>query len=181
MTAVVAYTNGRTIWMAGDGFVGDDNKKDISKSSKVYQIGNLGVGLCGHVRQELILESVLRSSDPKDFTEDWLKFSFPDLLLETMKSKHAIVDDNGQASFGESHYILGLNGKLFYLENDFGIWEVKKNIAAIGAGREYTLGALSAMPQSLQQYPERTLVKSLKIAAEWSPWVTAPYTTIKVR
>lgn len=180
MTAVVAYSNGTSVWIAGDSFCGDENKKDICEAPKVYQVGKLGVGLCGRVRQELILESVLRSVNPSDFSEDWLKFVLPDILHDTMKAKGAVVEENGQATFGNSHYILALNGKLFYLESDFGVWEVKKNIAAIGAGREYVLGALSAMPKTLEENPEKALVKSLKVAAQWSPWVIGPYNVIKI-
>ena len=136
MTAVIAYSNQKTVWLAADSFCGDENKKDICETPKVYQIGKLGIGLCGSIRQELILENVLRSINTLDFTEEWLKFTLPDILHDTMKAKGAVIEENGQSTFGNSHYILTLNGKLFYLESDFGIWEVKKNIAAIGAGRD---------------------------------------------
>ena len=180
MTAVVAYSDGTKVWLAGDSFCGDESKKDICEASKVYQIGNLGIGICGYVRQELILESILRSINPSDFSDEWLRFVLPDILHDTMKAKGAVVEKDGQSTFGNSHYILALSGKLYYLESDFGVWEVKKNIAAIGAGREYTLGALSATPKSLKEDPAKALVKALKIASEWSPWVVGPYSVIEV-
>ena len=180
MTAVIAYTNGTKVWLAGDSFCGDENKRDLCEASKVYQIGKLGVGLCGFVRQELILESVLRAANPNDFSDEWIRFVLPDLLHETMKMKGAVVEKDGQSTFGNSSYILALEGRLYYLESDFGVWEIKKNVAAIGAGREYALGALTMVPKSLAKDPEKTLKKVLDAASEWSPWVIGPHSVIVV-
>lgn len=180
MTAIVGYSNGKKIWLAGDSFIGDESNKNLCAEPKVYKIGKLAIGICGYVRQELILESVLKSVNPDDFSDEWLRFVFPDMLHDVMKSKGAIVEDSGQSTFGNSNYIFGLHGKLYYLENDFGIWESKKNVAAIGIGRQYCLGSLTTLSSTLIKYPEKALIKSLKVASEWSPYVTGPFNIISV-
>jgi ATP-dependent protease HslVU (ClpYQ) peptidase subunit len=181
MTAIVAYTNGSKVWIAGDHFVGNDSKKDLCKTSKVYKIGNLGVGFCGYHRQGLILESVLKNVDPKIFSDKWILFTLPDLLFDTMQTKGALINEEGQFTLGDSCYILAFNGLIYYLESDFGVWKTKKNVAAIGTGQEYALGALSALgDKNIKKYPKKCLIKALKIAAMWSPWVTPPFNTIEI-
>lgn len=182
MTAILAYSDGVNVWIAGDGFCGDELKKDICKNPKTYVInGQLAVGISGFIRQEMILQKVLKTQAPKKITEEWLLFCLPDLLQEAMDSRNALVEKDGQRTAGDSSYILGLLGKIYYLDNDFGVWETAKNIASVGSGREYCLGALSAMPkEALDSDPEGCLVKALGIASEWSPWVNPPFTISKV-
>jgi ATP-dependent protease HslVU (ClpYQ) peptidase subunit len=182
MTAVIAYSNGSNVWIAGDGYCGDEMKKDICKNPKTYVInGQLAVGISGLIRQEMILKKVLKTYAPKKITSRWLLFDFPDILQETMKKCNALIERDGQQTAGDSGYIFGLMGKIYYLDTDFGIWETAKNIASIGSGREYCLGALSAMSKkTLNLDPEKCLIRALEIASEWSPWVTPPFTISKV-
>lgn len=184
MTAIVAYTDGKTIYMAGDSFIGDDATKDSCKAPKVYQVGkNLLVGLCGQVRQELLLESFLKKTFPKKtsmVTEDWIKFEMPNLLFHYFKDNGAVVEREGAHTLGDSEYILGFDGKLFYLNDDFGVWETKENVASIGAGKQYCLGALHVLKEELSGNPEAVLIKSLEAAEKWCPLVTGPFILRKI-
>lgn len=184
MTSVIAVSDGKSVWLAGDSFCGDEKKKDICKSSKVYKIGPLGIGLCGMVRQELILEKILRNLIEKQnviVSHDWLKFELPDILCKEMKDRFGTVDKNGQATLGESAYMLAFDGVIYYLDDDFGIWDSQRSIAGIGAGKQYTLGALKSMMLYCPNMTiEQKMKNALEIAHEWSIWVEPPYTLVKI-
>lgn len=180
MTVICAYTDGSTVWLAGDSFIGDLSSKNKCKESKVYKVGNLGIGVCGTVRQELVLESLLRSIHPDQITEEWLKFGLPDQFQDALKARGATVERDGQSTLGECSYLFALNGKIFYMEEDFGVWEPKENIASIGAGRHFALGALSMVPKELAKDPLEYLNRSLKVACRLSPYVSKPFTHVIV-
>ncbi len=184
MTAIVAITNGKNVWMADDSFCGSENVLDLCKSAKVYKIGKLGIGLCGRIRQELILEKTLTKlilKDKIEITHDWLKFELPDILVKEMRMASATSEKNGQLTLGDSSYMLAFDGKIYYLDDDFGIWDSQRDIAAIGAGRYYALGSLQTLQEIKNNLsPEKKLIKSLEVSTKWSVWVAPPYTVIKV-
>lgn len=186
MTAVVAMSSGGKVYMAGDSFCGDADKRDACLDSKVYKVGPLGVGLCGHVRQELILERVLRDNlecvSPVTMSHEWIKFELPDLVMKEMKDRNAVVDDDtNQATLGESAYMIAFDGHIYYLEDAFCIWESSRPFAAIGIGSQYALAALDALvTYGKKSSPEKTLHRALRITAKWNPWVIPPYTYIEV-
>lgn len=185
MTCIIAIVDGQhNVWLAGDSFCGDDNIRNMCNASKVYKVGPLGIGLCGYVRQELIIEQTIRQALEKDnvqVTHDWIKFELPNLISKNMHTNNAIINKDGQSTMGKSSYLIAFDGRLYYLDDDFGIWETSKKIAAIGAGKYYALGALQAIINSgVYSTPEQMLLDSLKVSCEWSNWVVPPYTTIKV-
>lgn len=184
MTAIIALTNGKNVWMAGDSFCGDEDKKDLCKTSKVYKVGPIGIGLCGMVRQELIVEKTIRrliEEENVKVTHDWLKFELPDILVAEMRERHATVDKENQATLGDSAYMIAFGGKIYYLDDDFGIWDSQRKFAAIGSGKQYALGAMAALDKiSSELSPEDKVRLCLDCAHDWSIYVCPPYTCIKV-
>lgn len=181
MTVIVAYSDGQNVYIAGDSFCGDENKRDICQTPKVYTVaGKLAVGLSGFIRQELILQQVLQTTNPEKITHDWIRFTLPDIFQKALQARGAIVEKDGQATAGDCAYILGFEGKIYILENDFGVWESRNSYTAIGSGREYALGALAALQKELPKDPELTMTKALAAAAKWCPWVMEPFCIVKV-
>ena len=183
MTAIVALVHNGKVHMAGDSFCGSETQKNLCKEPKVYKVGALGVGLCGMVRQELILEKTIRKAIETDgivVTHKWIKFELPDLIADAFEGKSATVEDRSQITMGESAYMIAFDGRIYYLDDDFGIWESQRPIAAIGIGKQYALGALSVNMKLPYTTPEEMLTGALEIAHEWSIWVEPPYRIITV-
>ena len=180
MTVVIAYSNGKNVWLAGDSFCGTTSQKGRCAEPKVYTAGALGVGICGSPRHEKILEDIIRSSNPNDFTEHWVKFVLPDLFVDALKQKNALQEKDGQASIEGSSYLFVLNGNIYHLEEDFSVWQTKDNVAAIGLGLEYAMGALTVL-KNKKEKPEEILLETLKACEELCPGVVGPFTIIKVK
>jgi len=184
MTCVVALvTNGKII-LGGDSFCGDDSILDICRSPKVYKIGPIGVGLCGNVRSEQILEKTLKYHIPRrqKITHNWLVNNLTESVRKAMKKYGCLYDKDGVHEMKESAYILTFKDRIYHFDEDFGLWDSARPYTAIGAGRSIAFGALA---QSIKlglhnENPEKVVLDALEIASEWSPWVCGPHTVIEV-
>ena len=175
MTAVAAYTNGEKVWMAGDSFCGHEESTDLCAESKIIPAaqGKLLVGVCGTIRQSVVLESTLRMLDnmkPEIITADYIRNDFPTMFLQQLEEHNALPEMEGQKILGNAGYLFAIEGRIFYMEADFGVWESSKPIAAIGAGRTLVVGALSRSYKTLAKStkPQNELFKALEVASEWS-------------
>jgi len=189
MTVVVAVTcNDGTVVMGGDSFCGDEDLVNVCRADKVYLVGPVGVGICGSVRSEQLLDRVLREHIPekKEISEEWLRNDFTDFLHDAMKEHGSMHDREGTHEMRDSHYIIVFDGVTYYLETDFSLWESRRPLAAIGIGRKIAYGAMGAMLSTLGgelpdvEFAENMVRTALAVSAEWSPWVVPPFTVITV-
>lgn len=183
-------TDGQTVYMAGDSFCGDDQKKDGCRDPKVHLVGPIGVGIAGHVRHEIILERILRKKfhgkTTRDFdpeaVHNWLKFTLPDSLSSAVAKRTAGKEESGERnSMDGSTYLIGAYGRIYYVEDDYAVWEPNRNIASVGCGAQYALGALDALRELSNPIdPVVVLKKALQVASKWNSFVMEPYTFIEV-
>lgn len=188
MTCIVALrTTNKTVILGGDSFCGDDEVVNLCRAPKVYKVGPIGVGLCGQVRSEQILEKTLKKVVPEqeekgELTEEWLVYKLPNIIRKAMKKHGALCEDQGAHQLNDSEYIFAFNGKIYFLDEDFGLWDTQYKYGAIGSGKPFALGALayaSETPQ-MEENPHRVVQMALEAAAKWSPWVRAPFTMVEV-
>lgn len=187
MTCVVALKTHNTVILGADSFCGNDEVSDLCHKPKVYKVGSLGVGICGQVRAEQILEKTLKKVIPpqeevEPITEDWLLFSLPNILRKAMKKHEVLVENEGSFEMGDSEYMFVFQNDIYYLDENFGIWKTKRNYGAIGSGKQYALGALAALENKTVGFdnPSNAVKIALKAAATWSPWVREPFITLSV-
>jgi len=192
MTVVVSIScSDGSVILGGDSFCGDSEVSDLCFEDKVYTVGPVGVGICGSVRNEQVLKKALCHYvlEKKEVTEEWIRGDLSEEIREYMKEAGCVGETNGYQEIKDSGFILSFNGKNFFLDDDFGMWESKRSFCAIGAGRHYAYGALSALVLShypdLSSRPEPSIaaefvLKSLQIASVWSPWVSAPFSLVSV-
>jgi ATP-dependent protease HslVU (ClpYQ) peptidase subunit len=93
--------------------------------------------------------------------------------------------DNGYGSIGSSSeedtggiFIVGLEGRIFTIDEDFHVGENVVNYMAEGSGGQIALGALYATKN--QKNPKLRLKAALEAAAEYNMSVSAPFTYIQV-
>lgn len=188
MTVVVALRcSDGSVVMGGDSFCGDEDVLDVCLAPKAYMVGPVGVGICGGVRTEQILERTLREVIPekKDVTAKWLQSDLTDILHETMSDQKVVTSTEGFHSLKDSSYLLVFDGVIYHLEEDFSLWDSRRNFAAIGAGKQFALGALGVQLSRLGRFPDveeaTTMVQwALQTTATWSPWVCSPFITVVV-
>jgi hypothetical protein len=196
MTVVVAIAcDDGSVVMSGDSFCGDEDIRNLCVAPKVYQVGPIGVGIRGMVRQEQCVEVVIRNAvaAEEEITEDWIKFVLPDKIRNAMKTVGASVEVEGMQQLKDSSYLIAFNGKIFFIEEDFGVWESRRPVAAIGSGRAFAYGAIDALLHTYQEpaynwsdfKPDldealKAASLAMKAAENWCPWVCGPYETIVI-
>lgn len=193
MTVVVAVacTDG-TVVMGGDSFCGDEDVLNLCRADKVYTVGTVGVGICGWVRSEQIFERVLKEyiPDKKQITADWLRNDLTDHIHDAMKEHGIMHDKDGVHEMKESAYLLAFGGTIYHFDEDFSLWDSRRPISAIGAGRKFALGAMGALLSQAPvldeenrpdvEYARRMVQIALEVSSTWSPWVRPPFKVVRV-
>ena len=71
-------------------------------------------------------------------------------------------------------FLFGFNGKLFGLQNDFGVIDALDDHLAIGRGSDYAFGALHALfDEDIK--PEKKLFRALEAAEYYNGGVRKPF------
>jgi 20S proteasome alpha/beta subunit len=157
----------------------------VCKAPKVYKVGPVGVGICGNVRSEQILEKTLKYQIPRrkeKITHKWLTNGLTEAVRKAMKKHGSLRDKDGVHEMKDSAYMLTFNGAIYHFDQDFGLWDSARPYSAIGAGRSIAFGSLA---QSVKlglhnDNPKKAVLDALEIASDWSPWVCGPHTIIEV-
>jgi ATP-dependent protease HslVU (ClpYQ) peptidase subunit len=100
-------------------------------------------------------------------------------------SVKVVFKDHGYGSIGSSSeedtggiFIVGLEGRIFTIDEDFHVGENVVNYMAEGSGGAFALGALHATKN--QKNPKMRLKLALEAASEFSMSVAPPFTYIQV-
>lgn len=157
MTCIVAYTNGKDSWMGGDAAaVNEHHAVDIYSKAKVFErfsdnrktkwlfgfAGSFRVGQI--VKYKVRLPTLLKS--PRKDIEEIIVCSFVESLRQCLKKAGATKETestDGMAS--ESTILIGVNGQLIIVDQEFQVIPLKKQYAAIGIGGDYAMGALCSI------------------------------------
>lgn len=147
MTCIVGLVGKKGVLIAGDAQGSTDWTKREDVSAKVFQLSDLlAVGYCGSGRFGQILQYHLMDSleqPPLGMDEHyWTVREFiPYLREHTELHGHLHIHHNVE-EFGPSSFLLGVRGRLFCIESDFGVNEHILSFEAIGSGSETAAGAL---------------------------------------
>jgi ATP-dependent protease HslVU (ClpYQ) peptidase subunit len=185
MTCIVAIAQNGTVYMGSDHAASDDKSGWIvsRKEPKCFKTGQYGIAFTDSFRMGQILQY---SWTPPKYTptktnsglDKFMRTKFIDSVKQAFK-------DNGYGSIGSSSeedtggiFIVGLEGRLFTIDEDFHVGEAVVNYMAEGSGGQIALGALHATKN--QKNPKLRLKAALEAATEFNMSVAAPYTYIQV-
>lgn len=185
MTCIVAIAQNGTVYMGSDHAASDDKTGWIvsRKEPKCFKVGQYGIAFTDSFRMGQILQY---SWTPPKYTptktnsglDKFMRTKFIDSVKQAFK-------DNGFGSIGSSSeedtggiFIIGVEGRLFTMDEDFHVGEAVVNYMAEGSGGQIALGALHATKN--QKNPKLRLKAALEAATEFNMSVAAPYTYIQV-
>ena len=153
------------------------------KEPKVFKVGQYGIAFTDSFRMGQILQY---SWTPPKYTptktnsglDKFMRTKFVDSVKQAFK-------DGGYGSIGSSSdedtggiFIVGLEGRIFTIDEDFHVGENVVNYMAEGSGGQIALGALFATKN--QKNPKLRIKAALEAATEFNMSVAAPYTYIQV-
>ena len=185
MTCIVAIAQNGIVYMGSDHAASDDKTGWIlsRKEPKVFKVGQYGIAFTDSFRMGQILQY---SWTPPKYTptktnsglDKFMRTKFIDSVKQAFK-------DNGYGTIGSSSdedsggiFIVGVEGRIFTVDEDFHVGENVVNYMAEGSGGQIALGALYATKN--QKNPRLRLKSALEAATEFNMSVAAPYTYIQV-
>lgn len=178
MTCVVAIEHKGNLYFGGDSFCADleDEIVDLCDTPKVYKCGEVLIGICGSVKCEGVLEKCAKTHilKRKNVTKDWIKNNFLEILQKEMIKSKAIESKNDSIQMPDTTFLIGVQGEILILQDDFSFYRSARKFAAIGLGAPYALGALNAL-ESFNISPEEKIKLALKTSSEFSYYVREPF------
>jgi len=184
MTCIVAIAQNGTVYMGSDHAASDDKSGWIlsRKDPKVFKVGQYGIAFTDSFRMGQILQygwvpAKYTPTKTNSGLDKFMRTKFIDSVKQAFK-------DNGFGTIGGSEedtggiFIVGVEGRIFTIDEDFHVGENVVNYMAEGSGGMFALGALHATKH--QKNPKMRLKAALEASAEFSMSVAPPFTYIQV-
>ena len=185
MTCIVAIAQNGTVYMGSDHAASDEKSGWIMarKEPKVFKVGQYGIAFTDSFRMGQILQY---SWSPPKYTptktnsglDKFMRTRFIDSVKDAFRSSgfgsvaQAGAEDEGGI------FIVGVEGRIFTIDEDFHVGENIVNYMAEGSGGMFALGALHATKN--QKNPKLRIKAALEAASEFSMSVAPPFTYIQV-
>jgi ATP-dependent protease HslVU (ClpYQ) peptidase subunit len=182
MTAIIGYKHGDQVYIGADSYFGNDYQKWLSCENKVFQVNEIVMSQCGSVRAHNILKYNLSNyllSNGNTSLEYCAYEDFPRAVRQCLKDGGVVEINNGVEKVSDGLGIVFTVGKeLFLMLSDFDVMKIVDGIATTGSGAEVCRGAMYAFKETgiYRDNPIAMILKSLQIAAECDPGVSAPFT-----
>jgi hypothetical protein len=185
MTCIVAIAQNGTVYMGSDHAASDDKTGWIlsRKEPKCFKVGQYGIAFTDSFRMGQILQY---SWTPPKYTptktnsglDKFMRTKFIDSVKDAFRGNgFGSVSQAGAEDEG-GIFIVGLEGRIFTVDEDFHVGENIVNYMAEGSGGTIALGALHATKN--QKNPKMRLKLALEAAAEFNMAVAPPFTYIQV-
>lgn len=184
MTCIVAIAQNGTVYMGSDHAASDDKSGWIMarKEPKCFKVGQYAVAFTDSFRMGQILQY---SWNPPKYVptktnsglDKFLRTKFIDSVKLAFK-EGGYGDIGGSDEDTGGVFIIGLEGRIFTIDEDFHVGENIVNYMAEGSGAMFALGALHATKN--QKNPKLRIKAALEAASEFSMSVAPPFTYIQV-
>jgi ATP-dependent protease HslVU (ClpYQ) peptidase subunit len=173
MSCVAAVVENDVVWMGSDSAASDGEDIVILHNPKVFKNGPLLIGSVGSLRMTQLLQ--YRLEVPKaEWGNDIMRYltvSLVDAVRKAFGAGGYSVNHEDLGSGGI--FLVGLQGRIFRIENDLQVFERRGGYEAIGCGSPYALGALALPLPEIQ--PADRLHRVLAISSSFAAHVRPPY------
>lgn len=172
MTCIVGLAENGIVYIGGDSAAVAGYNIFTTQLRKVFKIGNFIIGYTSSFRMGQLLQYHLEVRQQQDGETDerYMVVAFAESARLLFKEKgYSKVDSNVESG---GTFLIGYRGTLYEMDYDFQINSRVPQIAAVGCGGEFAMGALYAL--SGLSAVER-ITQSLEISAKLSSAVIAPF------
>ncbi len=174
MTCIVAVVHDGIVYMGGDSAAAAWGNSFVHTRSdaKVFKLGEAVVGFTSSWRMGQVLRYELKLPEIPEGCElhEYMVRCFVPKLREAAKLAGILTTKEGAESLGQ--FLVGLRGRLFCVDNDFGIAEHTTGYMSVGCGMLTAEGALFA---TAGRSPQERVRIALEAAAFHMDSVRAPF------
>ena len=175
MTAIVGVVHDGQVHIGGDSAGVSEWSLTVRADSKVFTNGPYAMGFCGSFRMGQLLRYTLATPEPDSDLERFMATTFIDAVRECFKTGGWLKKENEREEGGL--FLVGVQGRLFRIDDDFQVGESADGFAAVGSGEEFALGALYATARS-RMAPRKRIKLALEAAERFSTGVRGPFAYI---
>jgi ATP-dependent protease HslVU (ClpYQ) peptidase subunit len=183
MTCIVGITDGTTVTMGADSAGSSGNYTLQRKDPKVFIKGQYLIGFTSSFRMgQLLMYKFKPALLPLYCDGDELHAHMCTTFVDEIRK---LFKDNGFTTIKDSVetggcFLVGVNGRLFEIDDDFQVGESIRNYSAVGSGTFYALGALFASNRRDIE-PEQRVIQALAAAEAFSPTVSGPFKVLTLK
>lgn len=149
MTCIVGYCNGKHSWLKGD-LCGSDGYYNLNvKHQKVFKkeilvnkkMSSLIIGYTTSFRMGQLIEHSFKCPDMtgEDALNYLINVFVPSLSSLFESNKYAKIENN---VISGGNFLIGFQGRLFAIQNDFSVLEDVCSYNSCGCGRSFALGSM---------------------------------------
>lgn len=178
MTCIVGLVADDKVYIGGDSAGSNSWQLTVRKEAKVFRNGDFLIGASGSFRMIQLLQYAFKPpvyEKPLEHNDDYLSCymatSFIDAVRECFKSGGFAKKEAEQESGGT--FLVGFQGKLFCIQDDYHVGEALCKYSAIGDGEDVALGVLYATSGF---NPHDRVDVALRAAEYHCTSVSAPFT-----
>lgn len=179
MTCIVAVKHNNKVYLGGDSALVDlqNGNKVKLNTPKVFECYKYIIGYAGSARMGQLLQNYFEPSDPPsnpNELECHMVTTFVDELRSLAEEKGLRLDSSDEQMNDFASIIVGVNGRIFVIEEDWQASEWAYDYAAIGSGCSAALGSLYTSGK-LSVDPEFRVRYALMAATEHTLTVAEPF------
>jgi hypothetical protein len=172
VTAIVGLVHDGIVHIGGDSAGVAGWSLTVRADSKVFTNGPYVMGFTSSFRMGQLLRYALTAPEPDGDLEAFMATTFVDAVRETLKTGGWLKKDSEREDGGT--FLVGVQGRLFRVGDDFQVGEAVDGYAAVGCGQDIAAGALYATARS-RMAPEKRIKLALEAAERFSAGVRGPF------
>lgn len=169
MTAIAAIEHAGKAWFAGDSHVELEGIRVLQRAPKVFRRGPVVIGIAGLTVWEALWRRVSFVRQPGRDVEAWVFGEFAETAQREIKALEIEGDDRGECAA-----LIGIAGRVYYVEHDGNPWRPAHGYWAIGSGAELAIGSLHTTARR-KLLPRYRLNLALQAAAAHCTTVAPPF------
>jgi len=182
MTCIVGLVDKGTVFMGGDSCGSDGWGSEVFAGPKVFKVGPFLVGYTTAFRMGQVLEHSLtlwRKWDKADEIGLYMRTGFIDSVRSAFKLAGWSREKDSQEFGGQ--FLVGVNGRLFEVHDDYSVLEPSAGYTAVGSGYLAAKGAMAALEAAkVKMAPAARLRISLQAAEKHVAGVKGPFTVLEM-
>ena len=185
MSLVIAVKNKGVVYIASDTQYSAElfktNPLSID-SLKILKMKNntlvAGVGDC-NVFQKIVrnekLQEILQNND---LTKEMLVKKYISTMIEILNKQNLLIQKENETMENDCHLLIAKDDKLFYIKNDFSVYEIEKYVV-MGCAMELTYSTMLNI--DYEKDIQKQILKAIQNATKYNSGISSPFCCIDTK